>query len=146
MAGKELSGSYTERPAYKFLFFSTLINTRFKDKLNCASVSYSTKQIIEIVKGQDYAINFKGFTEIGDNMVFTMKEQFDSNKNMNLIKATNDLNKKTPYKVRIVAQGYESISNLNKMLKDGNYTLFDAISLDVALPNLLEVHDYLKTI
>lgn len=147
MAGEELKkNSPGPKPAKTFLFNAVLMNVRFKSVLTCRSFTYTTKQILDIVKAQDYASEFKGFGALGKNMVFPVDEQFDRNKNLNLVKMSNNINLDFPYKFKIVTRGYEEVQKLNALLKEQGYTKLEVVPLDAALPELLELHNKLKTL
>jgi hypothetical protein len=107
-------------------------------------ITYTTQQIVDSVKSEDYAPNFKGFTVLGENMFSEITKVFDRNKNLNFIKAANDINIDIPYEVCIVAKVGEAKLNLEKSICEGNFPL-KTLTIEEALPELKKIHDILKT-
>lgn len=143
MAGKELNNNYRETPAYTFLFNAVLINVRFREKL-CNHITYTTSQILESAKSEDYAINFKGFMAIGSNMAFPINKQMDRNKSLNLIKISNEINAEIEDNIKIVAHGL-ALNNIKKVITDGEYPI-DIISVEEALEEIKQMDEKLKSL
>lgn len=141
-AGKELSDTYKERPACKLLLNYVLINVRFKVRIG-GHISFTTQQILECVKSEDYALKFDGLIALGENIAFPVIEVFDRNKNINLIKATNEKNVNFEGKIKIVVSGYEITKKLEYLIKAGNYPL-SLITVEEALKEIIDIHCELK--
>jgi len=142
-AGGELAISFRgEKPSFKFLNQCLFINVRFHKTRG--HISYTTKQIEESVKSEDYANHFQGFMVIGENMAFPISKIFDRNKNLNLVKAANIMNVDTGDEVVIVVYGIITMQAISKIIEDGNYPI-RVINLDEALVEIIKIHESLKT-
>ncbi len=146
LAGKELSDSYKTRPTCKLFLNCTLINVRFKKIIN-DHISFTTEQIMESVKSEDYSSNFNGLIALGENLAFPVPKKYDRNKNANLIKAANSKNIEIVDDVKIVTSGLENTVKIKKLLEDGKYPeTLKVINVEEALQQIMQIHDDLKSL
>lgn len=123
------------KKAIELIFKSILMNTRFKEKIGC-HITYTSQEIIEKVKQEVYIDKFKGFMQLGKNIA--LPEESDSVKgdiNFRIVQFAINKDGDVLGIVKIVAEGYETKQNVQKIIDDDNYPL-GVVSCEEALAEL----------
>lgn len=142
--GKVLKGERSaSRDALQLFFQAVLVNTKYKNIIN-THVTFTTEQIIECVKSEDYANDFTGLIQLGENIAYPDKcEHIRGDKNFKLIQCAIVKDGDVSGPVKIVVGDYETKQAINKIISDGHYPL-EVIEIADALREILEIHRVLN--
>lgn len=125
-------------PAFKLVLKSVLVNTRFKKKIG-TYITFTTRQILELVRSVDYAENFKGFMQLGKNIAYPEEsEEITGDKNFRLVQFAINKNGDILGQVKIVVDDYETKQALTRIIEEDGYPLL-IINSERALEELEEI-------
>jgi hypothetical protein len=135
-AGKKQNPTQ-ENHAFKLILKSVLMNIRFKDKIG-THVTFTTQDILNSVKDEEYAKNFKGLVQLGKNIAYPEEsEDISGDKDFKLIQFAVNKDGDVLGLIKIVVEDYETRQALKKIIDEKNY-LLTLVSCEEAL-NELEV-------
>lgn len=102
---------------------SVLINSRFKEKIGM-NITYTTQDIINDVKNEDYIGCFKGLLQLGEDLAFAEDDtEVRGDKNFKLVQFAINKDGDILGIVKIVADDYETRQALNKIIKEEHYPI-----------------------
>ena len=128
-------------PAFKLIFKSVLLNTRYKNTIG-THITFTTKQIHESVKKKEYS-NFSGFIELSSNIAYPVEDpEVTGDKDFRLIRHAIDSDGDITGKIKIVVDDYETRANMSKIISKHKYPL-TLVSSEEALDELIEIEKML---
>ncbi len=140
--GKNLTKG-THGTSSTLLFNATLINTRFK-KIVGTHITFTTDQILELVKTVDYACKFIGFMQLGKNMAFPEETKYiQGDINFKLLQTAINRDGEIIGKVKIVIDDYETKKYFENVIADKGYPL-EIVSCEQALVEIIEISKKLE--
>ena len=130
--------------AIELVFKSILMNTRFRDIVK-TNLTFTSKEIMEKVKEEEYVDKFKGFMALGKNIALPEEDNDIRGGDINFRLVQYAINKDGDVLgiVKIVTDDYTTDQNIKKIVKDGNYPL-GVISCEEALEELEVIEKRLK--
>ena len=130
--------------AIELIFKSILINTRFRKRVG-TNITFTSKEIMEKVKEEDYIIKFKGFMVLGKNIAFPEDDENIKGGDINFRLVQYAINKDGDILgiVKIIAEDYITKQNIRKIVDEDNYPL-GVISCEEALEELNVIEKRLK--
>lgn len=124
---------------------AVLINTRFKEKIGM-NITYTSKDIIERVKEEDYIDNFLGMLQLGEHLALEEEDnQIRGDKNFKVIQLATDKDGDILGIVKIVVDDYETRQALIKIIQENHYPL-GVISSEDALQEISVIESNLLKI
>jgi len=142
-AGKRFTNEI-ENKAFSFLFKAVLTNARYKKHIGTC-ITFTTKQIFQLVKGVDFENKFKGLMELGENMAHAEdKESIRGDKNFRLLQHANDKDTEIIGDVKVVCDDYPTTQYFIRAKQEKNYPI-DVIDSEYALTELTEISDKIKS-
>jgi len=127
-----------KKPAFSLVLKSILMNIRYKEKIG-THITFTSKQILELVKSVDYAEKFKGFMQLGKNIAFP-EELIDiyGDRNFKLVQLAINKNGDILGQVKIVVDDYETKQAITRIVEDADYPLL-IIESQEALEEMVEI-------
>ena len=122
--------------AIELVFKSILMNTRFRDIVR-TNITFTSKEIMDKVKEEDYINKFKGFMALGKNIASPEDDNDIRGGDINFRLIQYAINKDGDVLgiVKIVADDYTTKQNIKKIVEEDNYPL-GVISCEEALEEL----------
>ena len=121
--------------ASKLILSSVLINTRFKEKIG-AYITFTTKDIIDLVRKEEYIDKFIGLMQLGRNMAYPEdSEDIRGDINFKLIQFAVNKDGEIYGIVKIVVEDYETRQALQKIIDEDRYP-FKLVTIKEALLEL----------
>jgi hypothetical protein len=112
-----------KNPAFKFVLKAILINIRFREKIG-THITFTTREILDEVQKEEYAINFKGFMQLGENIAFPEESaEIRGEKNFRLTQFAINKDGDVLGLVKIVVEDYETKQALRKIIDQDSYPL-----------------------
>ena len=128
-------------PAFKLIFKSILLNTRYKNTIG-THITFTTKQIHELVKSMCYD-NFSGFMQLGSDIAYPVESpNVTGDKDIRLIRHAIDSDGDIKGQVKIVVDDYETRAKMSKIIEEHEYPL-TLVSSEEALDELIEIEKVL---
>lgn len=121
---------------------AVLINARFKEKIN-THITFTTKEILELVKAEPYVCNFKGLLQLGENIAFPEEDEtIRGDKNFRLVQFATNKDGDILGLIKIVVDDYETKQALKKIIDKDNYPA-TLISSEEAVEELKQIESKL---
>jgi hypothetical protein len=141
-AGKKIRLGESNK-AFDFLFKAVLINIRYK-RFTGISVTFTTKQIAELVKSVEFENKFEGLMVIGENMAETEEDEtIVGDKNYRLLQFANNKNVEIIGIVKVICDDSITKKYFTDIKLKDNYPI-QIIDSDTAYDELLEIEKKLK--
>ena len=108
----------------KLILKSILLNIRFKEKIGC-HITYTTQEILDAVRQEEYIEKFKGFMQLGKNIASPeySDEIIAGNQNFRLIQFAINKDGTILGLTKIVVNDYITKQAIKKIIDDDNYPL-----------------------
>lgn len=122
--------------AIELIFKAILMNTRFRDIIK-TNITFTSKEIMEKVKEEDYIKKFKGFMVLGKNIAYPEDDNDIRGGDINFRLVQHAINKDGDILglVKIVAEESSTEQNIRKIIEEDNYPL-GIVSCEEALEEL----------
>lgn len=122
--------------AIELIFKSILINTRFRDIIG-TNITFTSKEVMDKVKEEDYINKFKGFMMLGGNIAYPEDNSEIRGGDINFRIVQYAINKDGDILgiVKIVTEDYTTKQNIKKIIEEENYPI-GIISCEEALEEL----------
>lgn len=129
--------------AFSFLFQAVLFNVRYKKHI-ATQITFTTRQIFELVKDVEWGKSFKGIMELGENMAHAEeKENLRGDKNFRLLQCANDKNTEIIGDVKVICEDYPTRQYFIKAKHEDDYPI-EVIDSEEAYEELIEIEKKLK--
>lgn len=130
--------------AMNLIFKSILMNTRFRDIIG-TNITFTSKEVMDKVKEEDYIDKFKGFMILGRNIAYPEEnsEIRGGDENFKIIQYAINKDGDILGIVKVVTEDYTTKQNIKKMIEDGNYPI-GVVSCEEALEELEVIERRLK--
>ncbi len=122
--------------AIALMFKAVLINTRFREIIK-TNVTFTTKEIIEKVRKEEYINKFKGFMALGKNIAYPEEDEEIRGGDINFRLVQYAISKDGDVLgiVKIVSDNLLTTQNTEKIIEDDKYPL-GVVSCEEALKEL----------
>ncbi len=122
IAGKSLLKNI-KHDSVRVLFRATLLNTRYK-KVIGMHITFTTEEILEFAKSDEFAHKFVGFMQLGSNIAFPEDvKNIRGDRNFKLLQRAIDRDGEIKGIVKIVAEDKHTIAFFKKKIEEDKYPL-----------------------